>query len=259
MECDAPRCARGTLIRIVHPSATALATPLPTFDTETRTPFTPRNEAEAYLAELLTHAVPALRAHELEIVSVARRPGVLSKVGVRGPQPSIGADHIARVREQLDGERVEIVPWHPDQRRYITAALGLEHQPAMVLFPSIKHARVFLGEVDLRGIAGWRNINVVLASGLTGWRIRLLPIAETGAWRRLQLAQQTGTALLASVVQPGRVELLGLGLYATLRRRTPDPGEEIWVRVQRLDPDEGRIVVSDRLGPTGQLRLPLVG
>ena len=63
-----------------------------------------------------------------------------------------------------------------------------------------------------------------------------------------------------------RVEVLGL--YAALSRRAgPEPGEEVpgrtnlppgqevEVRITRMDPDEGRIFVSDRLVATGQLPL----
>jgi hypothetical protein len=39
--------------------------------------------------------------------------------------------------------------------------------------------------------------------------------------------------------------------------REPRPGDELDVRVVRMDPDEGRIYVSDRLGPRRQLALPL--
>ena len=49
----------------------------------------------------------------------------------------------------------------------------------MLLLPGIGHARVLLGEIDVRGIAGWRDVNVILASALTGWRIRLEPVAAT--------------------------------------------------------------------------------
>lgn len=113
----------------------------------------------------------------------------------------------------------------------------------------------------MRGIAGWRGLNTVLASALTGWRIRLEPVATTAAWQRLHtalLAKRTITARLVGPSERGwRVEVLGL--YAVLSRTArldrPRPGQDVQVCITRMDPDEGRIFVSDRLAPTGQLRL----
>jgi transcription antitermination factor NusA-like protein len=234
--------------------------PLPAFEDAVRQQFAfgARSEAARFVGSLLVETVPALSDSHLELVSIARRPGVLSKIAIRGivaTQVGVGADDVARVRDLLDGERVEIIAWHPDPRRYIQHALGLGEQPAMLLLPPIQHAHVFLGEIDLRGIAGWRNLNVILASSLTGWRIRLLPIAQTAAWQRLRAAYTSGAAVPASVIGPREVEVYGL--YARLRRTTAMVGSQLLVRVMRMDPDEGRITVTERLRWTGQLRLPI--
>lgn len=226
---------------------------LTAYETQDRAPL---SAAAAYVGELLTEQVPALRSGALHIVAIARRPGVLSKIAISGDQGVVLGDAIARLRDQLDGERVEIVPFDSDPRKNIAYALGLpapEFVP-MLLLKSIQHAHVFLGEIDLRGMAGWRNLNVILASQLTGWRIRLLPIAQTAAWQRLERARLAGTAVPASVVAAGMVEIYGL--FARLSG-TAKGLKELDVRVTKLDADEGRITVTDRLKPTGQLRLPL--
>ena len=54
-----------------------------------------------------------------------------------------------------------------------------------------------------------------------------------------------------------RIEVLGLNAQLSSAGREHRPGEELEVRITRMDPDEGRIFVSDRLGTTGQLVLPL--
>jgi transcription antitermination factor NusA-like protein len=245
--------------------------PLPRFDTEPieRFPYGARSEAAMFVGDLLCEEVPALAASDgdLEIVAIARRPGVLSKVAVR-PRASgvaslaaagIGADHLARVSEHLDGERIQVVGWQASASGYIADALGLGEVPPMLLVPGLRHARVLLGEIDIRGIAGWRGLNAILASALTGWRIRLEPIAEAPAWRRLHaamLARRTVPATVVGVSQRGlRLEVLGL--YARLRRdaRAYAPGQDLEVRITRMDPDEGRIFASDRLGARAQLAL----
>ncbi len=237
------------------------------FDAAERFPYGARSEAAVYVGDLLTEEVPQLghNTGTLDIVAIARRPGVLSKVAVRprvGAPPStarsIGADHLARVRERLDGERIQVVAWQRSASAYIADALELGEVPPVVLLAGIGHARVLLGEIDVRGIAGWRGLNTVLASALTGWRIRLEPVAATAAWSRLHGAMLARRPLTATVIghtdRGPRVEVLGL--YAVLSRRTDlQPGQEVEVRITRMDPDEGRIFVSDRLVATGQLPL----
>ena len=201
----------------------------------------------------------------LEIIAIARRPGVLSKVAVRlrgGLVPrlvGIGADHLGRVSQQLDGERIQVVRWQRSAAAYIAEALGLAEVPPVLLLPGIGHARVLLGEIDVRGIAGWRGFNAALASALTGWRIRLEPVAATGTWQRLRAVMLSRRAVVGSVI--GRTEravrLNVAGLYATLSSTSRDyqVGEELEVRITRMDPDEGRIFVSDSPFASGQLPL----
>jgi N utilization substance protein A len=239
---------------------------LPSFDEEAvgRYPYGARTEAAVYVGELLTDEVPALENGDVRIVAIARRPGVLSKVAVRarlGARLSLGGDHLARVRDQLDGERIQLVTWQRSAPAYIADALGLGDVPPVQLLAGIGHARVLLGEIDARGIAGWRGLNTLLASALTGWRIRLEPVASTAAWSRLyaaMLARRPVTAtVLGSAERGTRVEIHGL--YAVLAGSSDgaETGQDVEVRVTRLDPDEGRIFVSDRLASTGQLELPI--
>jgi transcription antitermination factor NusA-like protein len=225
---------------------------LPAFAEFERAPRLPSAGA-VYLAQVLEAIAP-----NLEIVGVARRPGVLSKVAVVDPAPA--ADAVAHARAALDGEHIEIVTWDPEPRRYIANALGLAEEPPTVLRPVLGHAQVLVGEIDLRGMNGWRGINRLLASSLTGWRIRLLPIAESAAWRSLRDAQAANRAVPATVLGPSargtRVEVHGL--YATLpRQQTLESGEEVRVRVARMNADEGTIRVARARGRGGQLALTI--
>jgi len=247
--------------------------PLPWFDDQTpeRFPYGARSEAAIFVGDLLHEEVPGLAGADgaLEIVAIARRPGVLSKVAIR-PRPGavtppclgIGADHLARVSERLDGERIQVVRWQRSASAYIADALGLGEIPPVLLLPSIGHARVLLGEIDVRGIAGWSGLNSTLASILTGWRIRLEPIAATPAWRRLHAAMLAPRPVVGTVV--GRTErgprLEVLGLYAILSGPSTEPvlGQALEVRITRMAADEGRIIARlDRASVRGQLSLSI--
>src|SRR5207302_4324653 len=233
---------------------------LPAFDANglhapERYPYGARSAAAVYVGDLLSQEVPDLGqlTGTLDIVAIARRPGVLTKVAIR-PRPmadarveaarGIGADHLARVRAQLDGERIHVVAWQRSAPAYIADALGLGEIPPIVLLAGIGHARVLLGEIDVRGIAGWRGLNTLLASALTGWRVRLEPVAATAALPRLHSVMLARRPLTATVIRTtargARVEVLGL--HALLSRgRQLEPGQDVEVRITRMDPDEGRI------------------
>jgi N utilization substance protein A len=215
-----------------------------------------------FVGEMLHAEVPTLSHPDgpLEIVAIARRPGVLSKVAIRPRSGAvspltigIGADHLARISQQLDGERIQVVRWQRWASAYIADALGLGEVPPVVLLPGLGHARVLLGEIDVRGIAGWRGLNAILASALTGWRIRLEPVASTPAWASLRAAMLSRRPVTGSVVRRTErgTRLDVLGLFATLSTRRGSselaPGLELQVRITRMNPDEGRIFVSDRL------------
>jgi transcription antitermination factor NusA-like protein len=220
--------------------------PLPAFHAQE--PAVRSSDAGDYLLQLLVEAVPGVR-----VVAIARRPGVLSKVAVRGS--IVSGDVVAELRRRLEGEHVQIIEWQREPRAYIAAALGLAEVPPMVLKRAIGHASVLLGEIDLRGMSGWRGINRILASTLTGWRIHLEPIAETAAWQSLAGALREGRTLTAHVVDAGRLEVHGL--HAHIRGIAQlEAGAELQVRITRMDPDEGRITATRRLRPSGQLVLP---
>src|ERR1700681_1725470 len=93
---------------------------LPDFADQTpeRFAYGARTEAAVYVGDLLYAEVPALAEGRLDVVSIARRPGVLSKVAIKArsdlTSPAsmvVPADSVARVRTQLDDERIHIVAW----------------------------------------------------------------------------------------------------------------------------------------------------
>jgi N utilization substance protein A len=239
--------------------ATLQALPLPGFDARSaRFRYGARSEAAVFVGDLLYEFAPSLRDEQLEIVAISRRPGVLSKVALR-PRPGvivpltvgIGADPLAQVSQRLDGERIQVVRWQTSAAAYIADALGLGEVPPMRLLPAVAQAQVLLGEIDLLGMAGWRGLNVLLASALTGWRIRLEPVAATDAWRQLRIAQAAHRPVTGYLLDGTRrglqVELLGLRaqLSAARRAETLNVGQELDVRVTRMDADEGRIFAAE--------------
>jgi len=157
--------------------------------------------------------VPELASSELEIVAIAREVGLLSKVAVRqrlrvhptAARPVLlvlgrAGERIRAVREELGHERVEIVQWHADPMRYVSAAVGLSYVPSGVLYPILRRAEILLGEIEYRGARGWRDVNQVLASALTGWHLSIEPIAGSPNWGALETARIQARGVPAEIV-----------------------------------------------------------
>jgi transcription antitermination factor NusA-like protein len=251
-------------------------------------PYGARTDASIIVGDLLMRWVPALARGELEIAAIARRPGVLSKVAVRrragarlAARPvslvvGLGADYVRRVSTELGGERIHVLQWQGDPARYVAEALGLGYLPPMEVSTSRRLANVLLGDIDVRGARGRQGNNLLLASALTGWRIRLREIARAPAWKALEVARQEHQSVPAlvearvpkglAVLVYGLPGLLPTGQVLSVRRETERAavdtllrgrlGQEILVHVLRLESDTGHFFVSERL-PAGY-QLPLL-
>jgi len=249
--------------------------------------FGARSDASVVVGDLLLRYVPALARGDLEIVAIARHPGVLIKVAVRRRAGvrlraratslalGLGADYVRQVSTELEGEQIHVVQWQGDPGRYVAGALGLKYLPPIEISPSTRLANVLLGDIDFRGMRGRQGINLLLASALTGWRIRLREIARAPAWKTLERARDENRSVPAVVqsrvpkglalVVHGLNAMLPIGQLAGVLRKTSAEhvdallrerlGRDIQVNVLRLDPDEGHIIVAERAPGARQLRL----
>ncbi len=254
-------------------------------------PYGARSDEAVILGDLLMRHVPELANGELEIVAIARAPGQYSKVAVRRRlrvQPATGrpvplvlgqaGERIHAVSAALGpGERVHVVQWHAEPQRYIAAALGLSYVPTTMLYPVRRHADVLLGEIDYPAARGRRAINMLLASELTSWRVRVKQIVRSRNWRGLDTALAEEQPVRAQVVGRApkglRVQVHGLnallpfGQLRNVKRATPPTvleakiqhrlGQELEVNVLRLDRERGTIIVTERVPAGRQLRLPM--
>jgi transcription antitermination factor NusA-like protein len=262
---------------------------LPGLESPPARPYGARSDDGVIVGDLLMRHVPSLARGELEIAAIARYTGILTKVAVRrrhGAKLSrrpvslvvgLGADHVNQVSAELGGERLHVLQWQGNPAGYIAEALGLGYVPPIQLSASSRLANVLLGEIDVRGVRGRRGINLLLASALTQWRIRLREICRAPAWRALENALREHRSVPADVQsRVGRgmaVSIYGLhGLLPTgqvrgIHRSTPAEkvdvllrerlGQELQVYVLRLDADTGHVFVSERAPAGRQLPLPL--
>ena len=123
----------------------------------------------------------------MKIVDIAREAGGRSKIAVSSNDDSIdpvGAcvglkgSRVQAVVSELSGERIDIVPWHPDPEIYAKRALA-PAKVAKVISDSERRLVTAIVDEDQLSLAIGRNgQNVRLASQLIGWQIDLYSSRE---------------------------------------------------------------------------------
>jgi N utilization substance protein A len=136
----------------------------------------------AFVASLFALEVPEIYQGVVEIREIVREAGGRTKIAVSSRDESVdpvGAcvglkgSRVQAVVSELSGERIDIVPWHPDPEVFARRALA-PARVAKVLSDAERHVITAIVDEDQLSLAIGRNgQNVRLASQLIGWQIDL--------------------------------------------------------------------------------------
>jgi N utilization substance protein A len=139
------------------------------------------------MAKLFAQEVPEIYDGIIEIKAVARDPGSRAKIAVisrdSGIDP-VGAcvgmrgSRVQAVVGELQGEKIDIVPWSPDPATFVVNALAPAEVAKVVMDEEQRRIEVVVPDDQLSLAIGRRGQNVRLASQLTGWDIDILTEAE---------------------------------------------------------------------------------
>ena len=150
-----------------------------------------------FVQRLLELEVPELGRGQIEVKGIAREPGHRTKVAVHARQEGVDpvgacvgmrAVRIQNVVNELDGERIDVVHWDRDPRRYVQHALSPAQVLAVRIVPEENTAEVAVPDPHLSLAIGREGQNARLAARLTGMRIDIKP--QTVAER--QRAEERG-------------------------------------------------------------------
>jgi N utilization substance protein A len=145
-----------------------------------------------FMAKLFAQEVPEVYDGIIEIKAVARDPGSRAKIGVFSNDSSIdpvGAcvgmrgSRVQAVVSELQGEKIDIIPWSPDIATFVVNALAPAEVTKVVLDEDTHRIEVIVPDDQLSLAIGRRGQNVRLASQLTGWDIDILTEAEASERR----------------------------------------------------------------------------
>jgi len=168
---------------------------------ETRGPqiFLSRSHPQ-FMVRLFAQEVPEIYDGIIEIRAVARDPGSRAKIAVISKDSSIdpvGACvgmrgvRVQAVVQELQGERIDIIPWSGEAATFIVNALAPAEVSKVVLDEDTHRVEVVVPDEQLSLAIGRRGQNVRLASQLTGWQIDILTEAEESERRQKEFSERT--------------------------------------------------------------------
>ena len=192
----------------------------------------------AFMAKLFAQEVPEVYDGVIEIRAVARDPGSRAKIAVISNDNSIdpvGAcvgmrgSRVQAVVNELQGEKVDIVPWSEDAAAFIVNCLGPAEVAKVVLDEDTQRIEVVVPDDQLSLAIGRRGQNVRLASQLSGWDIDILTEAEESERRQAEFAERTQIFMASLDVDEMIAQLLTSEGFATIEEVAYVPLDEITV------------------------------
>jgi N utilization substance protein A len=203
------------------------------------------------IRRLFEAEVPEIYSGAVEIMEVAREPGLRSKVAVAARQEKVdpvGACvgvrgvRIQNIVNELYGEKIDVIEWSPDTAQFIANALSPAKPSSVTLDEPARVATVIVPSEQMSLAIGKEGQNARLAFKLTGWRIDIkdpaalqamdgellrqaqAALAETGpdefAWqgRQPRLVRPDGTiSVRDKTFGPLAPELVGMSVDVDLR------------------------------------------
>ncbi len=156
--------------------------------------------APEFMAELFKMEVPEIYEGIIEIKAVARDPGSRAKIAVisyDGSIDPVGAcvgmrgSRVQAVVNELQGEKIDIIPWNEDMPTFLVNALQPAEVAKVVLDEEAGKIEVVVPEEQLSLAIGRRGQNVRLASQLTGLDIDILTEEEESKRRQAEFEVRT--------------------------------------------------------------------
>ena len=153
-----------------------------------------------FMAKLFAQEVPEIYDGVIEIKSVARDPGSRAKMAVLSNDSSIdpvGAcvgmrgSRVQAVVAEMQGEKIDIIQWSPDEATFIVNALAPAEVSKVVLDEEEDRVEVVVPDEQLSLAIGRRGQNVRLASQLTGWQVDIITESQDSERRQKEFAERT--------------------------------------------------------------------
>ncbi len=153
-----------------------------------------------FMKKLFAQEVPEIYDGIITIMAAARDPGSRAKIGVISRDSSIdpvGAcvgmkgSRVQAVVQEMQGEKIDIIPWSPDTATFVVNALQPANVSRVVIDEEEDRIEVVVPDDQLSLAIGRRGQNVRLASQLTGKAIDILTEADASEKRQKEFVERS--------------------------------------------------------------------
>lgn len=205
-----------------------------------------------FMAMLFAQEVPEVYDGIIEIKAVARDPGSRAKIAVISHDSSIdpvGAcvgmrgSRVQAVVNELQGEKIDIIPFTADPASFIVSALAPADVMKVVLDEDQNRIEVVVPDDQLSLAIGRRGQNVRLASQLSGWDIDILTEEEESERRQKEFQERSEMFIAALDVDEMIAQLLVAEGFDTVEEVAFSPIEEL-EEIEGFDADVAEELAS---------------
>jgi N utilization substance protein A len=198
-----------------------------------------------FMAKLFAQEVPEIYDGVVQIKSVARDPGSRAKIAVISNDTSIdpvGAcvgmrgSRVQAVVNELQGEKIDIIPWSPDTATFVVNALAPAEVTKVVIDEDQGRIEVVVPDDQLSLAIGRRGQNVRLASQLSGWEIDILTEDEESRRRQEEMRSRSQMFIEALDVDDVIAHLLVAEGFTTIEQVAFVPIQEL-AEIEGFDED----------------------
>jgi len=201
-----------------------------------------------FMAKLFAQEVPEIYDGIVEVKAVARDPGSRAKIAVISRDSSVdpvGAcvgmrgSRVQAVVNELQGEKIDIIPWTSDPANFVVNALAPAEVAKVVLDEDRQRMEVVVPDQQLSLAIGRRGQNVRLASQLTGWDIDILTEQEESENRQADFERRTKLFIDALNVDEVVAQLLASERFSSVEELALVEEREI-AGIEGFDEDTAR-------------------
>ncbi|TMJ05246.1 MAG: transcription termination/antitermination protein NusA [Alphaproteobacteria bacterium] len=218
-----------------------------------------------FMAKLFAQEVPEIYDGIVEVKAVARDPGSRAKIAVISRDSSVdpvGAcvgmrgSRVQAVVNELQGEKIDIIPWSHDIATFVVNALAPAEVAKVVLDEDRERIEVVVPDQQLSLAIGRRGQNVRLASQLTGWDIDILTEQEESERRQAEFEKRTKVFMDALNVDEVVGQLLASEGFTTVEELAYVEPKEI-AGIEGLDEDTANELQTRARDYLGQIEAEL--
>jgi len=140
-----------------------------------------------FITELFKMEVPEISEGIVTIKSVAREPGIRTKIAVESSDHDVdpvGAcvgskgSRVQNIVQELKGEKIDIIPWSDDPAKFVCNALAPAEISEVIIYKDLKSMEIIVPDDQTSLAIGKKGQNVRLAVKLTRWKIDIKSKSE---------------------------------------------------------------------------------